>query len=303
MKIINITSDSPYDSAPIILMLGQFDGVHLGHQAILQTAKDLKREKDTLAVMSFFEPHQKKLTPDNEKMSFLQQLGVERLYRVNFTEENEGNTADEFLKHLSKLNVKRIVVGEEFHYGKEGEFSASELIKLVAQIKIPVTVVPLIKANGRKISSGKIRSLVGEGKMEAVQTLLSRPYTMTGEVVHGEALGRTLGFPTINLGGAEEYVYPKPGVYLGTVEIHNETAGNEFWNVIISAGYRPTVNGEGYLVEAYIIDFTGDLYGKTVSVSFLRYMREEINFTGLDPLIKQMELDKLEARNILGLSM
>lgn len=301
MEIIQ-TSKNISDSTPIILMLGQFDGVHLGHQAILQAAKELKSEKETLAVMSFFDPLQKKLAPDNEKKSILHQLGVERLYRVNFTEENKSNSADELVDHLSKLNVKRIVVGEEFHFGNEGEFSASELMNLAARINIPVTVVPLIKANGRKISSGKIRSLVEEGKMEAVQTMLSRPYTMTGEVVHGEALGRTLGFPTINLGGTEEYVYPKPGIYLGTVEIHNKNAGNEFWNVIISAGYRPTVNGEGYLVEAYIIDFTGDLYGKTASVSFLRYMREEINFNGLEPLVKQMELDKLEARDILGLN-
>jgi len=220
---------------------------------------------------------------------------------MNLTEEDANRTAWELLlEYVSKLNVQRIVTGEDFHFGKGQESFVSELIKLCAEMNVAVTIVPTVKANGRKVSSSHIRSLVEAGKMEAVQTQLSRPYTITGEVIHGQALGRTLGFPTINLGGTESYVFPKSGVYLGTAEIHDHSEGNEYWNVLISAGYRPTVNGKGYLIEAYLIDFSGDLYGKTVSVSFLRYMREEVKFTGLDPLIEQMELDKIEAKKLLG---
>jgi len=311
MELIEITSKPPYDTTPLILVIGKFDGVHLGHQAILNTANNLRNQGETLAVLSFSDhplwvikkesEYQKKLTPDEEKIAILKGFGVRRYYRVNFTKEYADISSDEFiLEHISQLNVKRIVVGEGFHFGKGGDSSVAELISLCEQIDVSVTIVPHIRENGMKISSSHIRSLVTSGKMEAVLSHLGRPYTITGEVVHGEALGRTLGFPTINLGSTESYVFPKPGVYLGTVEIHNDDE-NEFWNVIISAGYRPTVNGEGYLVEAYLIDYSGDLYGKTVSVSFIRYMREEIKFTGLDPLIEQMELDKIEAKKLLGL--
>ncbi|WP_042463264.1 bifunctional riboflavin kinase/FAD synthetase [Neobacillus dielmonensis] len=310
MEIIEVTSKPPYDSTPLTLVIGKFDGVHLGHQAVLQTAKEMKGEGEALAVLGFSDhplwilkkdpEYQSKLTPDQEKMRILTRFGVDRYYRVEFTEEYARITANEFvLEHLSRLNVKRIVVGEGFHFGKGGDGSVTELVNLCSKIKSSVTVVPEIKEHGRKISSTRIRSLVKNGKMEAVQGLLGRPYTITGEVIHGEALGRTLGFPTINLGGTESYIEPKPGVYLGTAEIHHEKEGNEIWNVLISAGYRPTVNGQGYLVEAYLIDYSGDLYGKTASVSFLRYMRGEIKFTGLDALIAQMELDKKEAKELL----
>ncbi|WP_462411671.1 bifunctional riboflavin kinase/FAD synthetase [Neobacillus sp. Marseille-QA0830] len=313
MEIIQVTSEPPYDSTPLTLVIGKFDGVHLGHQSVLQTAREMKGKSETLAVLSFSDHplwilkkapgYQQKLTPDQEKVRILKQFDVDRYYRVHFTEEYAKITANEFiLEHLSKLNVKQIVVGEGFHFGKGGDGSANELIKLCSQINVSVTVVPEMREHGRKINSTHIRSLVKNGNMEAVQSLLGRPYTISGEVVHGEALGRTLGFPTINLGSTGSYVEPKPGVYLGTAKIHHEEEGNEIWNALISAGYRPTVNGQGYLVEAYLIDYAGDLYGKTVHVSFLRYMRGEIKFTGLDALIERMELDKKEAKVILGIT-
>src|SRR3954468_8259916 len=144
--------------------------------------------------------------------------------------------------------------------------------------------------------SSKIHSLVKAGKMEAVLALLGRPYLISGKVIHGQALGRTLGFPTINLDVTESYVFPKPGVYIGTVEIHHKDGGNEVRYALISAGYRPTVNGEDYLIEAHLIDFNGDLYGKKVSVSFIHYLRAEIKFPDLNSLINQMEQDKLDAK-------
>jgi riboflavin kinase/FMN adenylyltransferase len=311
MDIIDVTTTPPYDSAPLILVIGNFDGVHVGHQAILDVAKTFMTKEDTLAVWSFSEyplwvfnhdtNYKQKLTPDRDKIEILKKSGVQRCYRIRFTKEYGNISGNELIfEHLSRLNVKRIVIGEGFRFGK-GELFATELIDLCNQVNISVSVVPHLKENGRKVSSRNIRSLVKEGKMEAVQAQLGRTYAITGEVIHGEALGRTLGFPTINLGGTEEYVPPKPGVYLGTAEIHNEYGGNELWHVLISAGYRPTVNGKGYLIEAYLIDYEGDLYGKTVSVSFSRYMRDELKFTGLDPLKKQMELDKINAKNILGL--
>jgi riboflavin kinase / FMN adenylyltransferase len=152
------------------------------------------------------------------------------------------------------------------------------------------------RKNEGDISSKKIHSLVKNGKMETVLALLGRPYLITGKVIHGQALGRTLGFPTINLDVTESYVSPKPGVYIGTAEIHHKEGGNEIQNALISAGYRPTVDGKDYLIEAHLIDFKGDLYGKKVSVSFIHYLREEIKFPDLNSLINQMEQDKLDAK-------
>jgi len=163
---------------------------------------------------------------------------------------------------------------------------------------IQATSASFHKKNEGKISS-KIHSLVKEGKMEAVLALLGRPYLISGKVIHGQALGRTLGFPTINLDVSGSYVPPKPGVYIGSAEIHHKDGGNEVRNALISAGYRPTVNGKDYLIEAHLIDFNGDLYGKKVTVSFIHYLREEIKFPDLNSLITQMEKDKLDAKNFI----
>jgi riboflavin kinase / FMN adenylyltransferase len=160
---------------------------------------------------------------------------------------------------------------------------------------IQATSASFHKEDEGEINS-KIHSLVKEGNMEAVLALLGRPYLISGKVIHGQALGRTLGFPTINLDVTESYVSPKPGVYIGTAEIHHKYGGNKVRYALISAGYRPTVNGKDYLIEAHLIDFNGDLYGKRVSISFIHYLREEIKFPDLNSLINQMEQDKLDAK-------
>jgi riboflavin kinase / FMN adenylyltransferase len=161
---------------------------------------------------------------------------------------------------------------------------------------IQPTSASFYKKDEGEISISKIHSLVKDGKMQAILELLGRPYLIRGKVIHGQALGRTLGFPTINLDVGGSYVPPKPGVYIGTAEIHHKDGGNEVWYTLISAGYRPTVNGKDYIIEAHLIDFNGDLYGKRVSVSFIHYLREEIKFPDLNSLIKQMEQDKLDAK-------
>lgn len=146
-----------------------------------------------------------------------------------------------------------------------------------------------------------IRSLVKKGDMETVINLYGRPYTINGTVIHGEALGRTLGYPTINLGGdADLYVPPKPGIYLGTAGKFDGDRETERYNALISAGYRPTVEGKTYSIEAYLIDYSGDLYGRTVSLEFLKYVREEIKFNNFDQLITQMKLDEVYARDYFG---
>lgn len=313
MEIIDVTGKPPLNKDPLVLVIGKFDGVHKGHQHILQTAKDFideGRNRETLAVMCFSDhplwilkqdvDFEKKITPDNDKLALLKQYGVGRYYRIKFTKEYPQTTATVFVvEHLSQLNIKRIVIGEGFRFGSGGASSTEELVQLCAQFNIEVTVTPLIKENAQKISSSNIRAAIKEGLMEPVNSLLGRPFAVKGTVIHGEKMGRKLGFPTINIGGTAGYVNPKPGVYLGIVGIYNKSVITDYYHVLISAGYRPSVNGEGYLIEAYLFNYSGDLYGKSVSVSFLRYMREEIYFSNLDDLVKQMELDKNEAEKLM----
>lgn len=313
MEIIQIIGKPPIEKDPLVLVIGKFDGVHKGHQLLLQTAKQIVKEKEKLAVLSFSshplwilrQDHKflKQLTPEQEKLKHLKMYGVEKYFRVLFTKEYAEITAKEFvLEHLVRLNISHIIVGEQFLFGKEKEGTTTELIALCKQINIKVTVIPLMIENGRKISSTIIRSYVEAGQMEAAQGLLGYPFRITGKVIHGKALGRKLGFPTVNLGHTEFYVEPKSGVYLGGVEIIKNDIQIEYWHALINAGYRPTVNGKEFLVEAYLINFNGDLYGKAVTVSFSRYLREEVKYEGLDPLVEQMNRDLLLGKSILGLS-
>ncbi|WP_456276129.1 bifunctional riboflavin kinase/FAD synthetase [Bacillus sp. AK128] len=311
MEIINVALKPPIDSTPLVLVIGKFDGIHKGHQLLLQTAKEYVNDQEVLAVWSFNrqpklilnndQEYEKNLTPENEKLFILHQLGVKRYYNVEFTKDYSKITSQEFIQdHLSRLNIKRIVVGEDFYFGKGREAGVTRLIELCQPIGVSVTVVPLLKENGEKINSTKIRSFIREGKVERALSLLGRTYQIKGTVIHGKALGRKLGFPTANLGEVDSYVLPKPGLYLGSVDILEDGYIKESWSALINAGYRPTVNGEDYLIEAYLLHFNGNLYGKTVAVSFNQYMRDEIEFQGVELLVEQMERDRSEANVLLG---
>ncbi|WP_053220230.1 bifunctional riboflavin kinase/FAD synthetase [Virgibacillus senegalensis] len=313
MEIIQIQDAPPANEEPIILSIGKFDGVHLGHQSILQQAGRLKQSGHSLAVMTFHphplwalkrdERYRKCVTPREEKYRQLERYGVNKVYEIEFTEKYAETTPETFVyEHLSLLNIKGIVVGEGFNFGKGRESDTDLLTELAADIGIPVTIAPLMTIGGPKISSTDIRASIREGKFEKVNTLLGRNYSVNGKVVQGDALGRQLGFPTANLEPDGDYELPGSGVYLGSVEVEgeNHTAG-ECWYALINAGYRPTVNGKDYLIEAYLLDFSGDLYGKSMKVSFIQKMREEENFASLDELVEQMNKDKAEARLKLGL--
>ncbi|WEG11047.1 riboflavin kinase [Pullulanibacillus sp. KACC 23026] len=309
MEVIELTPELKGDSESLVAVLGNFDGVHLGHEAILRSAKKLIGEKDHLAIIGFSSAHQESshsnaLTSFSEKLERLENLGVQKYYNSFLPEDGLADTAKKWvLECLAKLSIKQIIVGQSYRVEEMGMSSFKELVDLCRQVNIEVQVVPELTVNGHPIETSKIIRLVEEGKMEAVQTLMGRPFTVAGTVIHGEKLGRELGFPTINLGNVESYVTPKPGVYIGIVGIHDESQGiTDYWNTLISSGYRPTVNGKHYLIEAYLLNYSGDLYGKQVSVSFLSYMRGEIKFDGLEPLIEQMKQDKQEAETLFGLN-
>ncbi|MFD2923388.1 riboflavin kinase [Halobacillus naozhouensis] len=262
------------DDQPVILIIARFDGIHRGHQQLINKAKHYALSQLELAVWDLSSP-EPILTTVEDKLRILAEQGVDRYYDHS---------------ELKPLNCKRIVIEEDLQQEAAGLYDFHD---------IPVTIVQQPMFNHEMIQRASIQTFVEKGQIEAAQALMDRPFQTTGIVVKGDALGRKLGFPTLNLGGIDEYVKPKPGVYLGVVEVHKETP--DYYYTLISAGYRPTVNGETFKVEAYLLNFSGDLYGETVTVSYLRHMRDEEDFDGLDVLVEQMKQDERDARAILGM--
>ncbi|GGE31654.1 bifunctional riboflavin kinase/FMN adenylyltransferase [Pullulanibacillus camelliae] len=225
MEVIDITYEPPRNQEPIVLCIGKFDGVHLGHQRLLRVAADLAAGKAEMAVMSFSphpawaltgnETYKKALTPIDEKLRLLEALGVSRFYRVRFTKEYAKTDVDTFVfEHLSRLNVKAIVVGEGFNFGKPYDSGTEVLSKLCQQIGISVIVVPVIRDGNSKLSSTIIRHCVTKGSFEKVQTLLGRPYQITGTLVEGSLPGDyLLHLTSEGNDGIEDYILPCEGSY------------------------------------------------------------------------------------------
>ncbi|MCA0972440.1 riboflavin biosynthesis protein RibF [Halobacillus litoralis] len=274
METIEVTENLPQSKRPEIFVLGAFDGVHLGHQHLLESARAYAEEGMDTAVCSL--PSSSGLTSYQDQVRLLSELGVDRFYYCT-----KPVAVQEL---INNAQVSRLIVGKS---------TAAEL----PELEVPVTVVEDAEHQGAPITGSRIRELVEAGKMEAVQSMLGRPFELTGVVEKGEQLGRQLGFPTLNLGDINEYAEVKPAVYLGTVQVKQA-----YYYTLISAGYRPVVNGSSYKVEAYVMDFSGDLYDQEVSVKFLRHLRDETDFQGLDVLVEQMKKDEQYAREILGLA-
>ncbi|WP_347861651.1 riboflavin kinase [Salimicrobium sp. PL1-032A] len=250
---------------PLTLVIGDFDGMHLGHHNLLAKAQ---HRGEKVAVLDTSSAEDRLLTPLHHKQELLSSYRVDDYYHCEDVEE---------IKHgVGILQPEHVIMADE-----DLELEGAEIFP------------------SSSASSEEIRSMVEAGRVEAALAHLGRPYAIKATVTKGQALGRELGFPTINLGGSETYVDPAPGVYIGSVVIHEQVPRHYY--TLISAGYRPTVNGTSYKVEAYILDFNEDIYGKEVTLAFLRHMRGEVNFDGLDALIEQMKQDEADARKILGL--
>ncbi len=313
MEIIDVTGLPPESPNQQVLAIGKFDGVHIGHQAIIDAAKS-ELGTGLLSVMSFTphpvyvlakkEEYKRVLTPLSDKQRLLAQYGVDRLYLIHFSTEYAKTTAETFVfEHLHSLHLKRVVVGADFRFGQGGKADVSVLTDLCSRMGVPVTIVKQIEENGIKVSSSQIRSHLNAGRVEAAEALLGRAYSISGQVINGDKLGRTIGFPTANLGNIDEYVLPKIGVYAVAVEVVEEHGNRgQNWFGVVNVGRRPTVNGRTTRVEAHLLGFRGDLYGKTLRLSFLRRIRDEQKFPGVAELKEQIHKDCEFARSVLGLN-
>lgn len=282
-----------------VIALGTFDGLHLGHTDVINTAKNYaERSGLKLAVFTFSNHPLALIRPDlvpvriisaEEKIKLLESFGVDYLINIPFTEDFAALSPDEFLDRLACFNYRCLVVGENFTYGFLGSGKTETLERSGRKNGFDVIVRPLVKMNGNVVSSTGIRNLIQAGHIEYANRMLGRAYTITGKIVHGEQRGRKLGFPTANIELLHgEMAVPAPGVYAVTASIEGsiyEGMGN--------IGNNPTFNDvEHARLEVNLFNCSGDLYGKTMSVQFHKYIRAEKKFSGVEELCRQIEEDK-----------
>lgn len=282
-----------------VIALGTFDGLHLGHTDVINTAKDYaERSGLKLAVFTFSNHPLALIRPDlvpvriisaEEKIKLLESFGVDYLINIPFTEDFAALSPDEFLEKLACFNYRCLVVGENFTYGFLGSGKTETLERSGRKNGFDVIVRPLVKMNGNVVSSTGIRNLIQAGHIEYANRMLGRAYAITGKIVHGEQRGRKLGFPTANIELLHgEMAVPAPGVYAVTASIEGsiyEGMGN--------IGNNPTFNDvEHARLEVNLFNCSRDLYGKTMSVQFHKYIRAEKKFSGVEELCRQIEEDK-----------
>ena len=292
-----------------VVAIGNFDGVHRGHQAVLECALALASKEGLPAVVLTFEPHPRsffkpdqpvdRLTDAAQKAEILGLMGFDAVVEQPFTAEFSARTAEDFVQHIlvEKLHASRVVTGYDFHFGKGRRGTPEFLERAGGNAGFSVMLVDAFTDEGGDlVSSTRIRALLSEGDVAQAAGLLGYRYMIRGEVIHGKKLGRALGFPTANM-EPDGQTSLKHGIY--AVKFRRQNGA--LHDGVASFGRRPTVDGDGMpLLETFVFDFSDDLYGETVSVSFFGFLRGEVKFEGLDPLVEQMKCDEEEARAILS---
>jgi riboflavin kinase / FMN adenylyltransferase len=290
-----------------VITLGSFDGVHLGHMRIFSMVLNIARQKGGEPIVITFTDHPRKiitpktppriLTTADEKVRAIQSCGIPNIILLDFTAEMAQMSATEFFNEivLKKLGVIDMVVGYDHAFGRNREGTIDFLREVSKHRGFGVTRVEPKSFYSRPVSSTWIRTEIEDGNVRLASSLLGRCYTVSGEVVKGAKRGRTLGFPTANmLPGDPDKVIPKDGVYAVRV-----LAGGALHGGMLNIGTNPTFEGSGRTVEAYLFDFSGDLYGQGIEIEFVERLRDEQRFAAVNELIAQLERDAAAAREIL----
>jgi riboflavin kinase/FMN adenylyltransferase len=288
-----------------IVVIGNFDGVHKGHQQILNRAKEIAGDEKIVALtfdphpVSIFAPERTPtlLTILSDKIELLKIHNADQVAVIKFTKEFAAMSPEDFVKKvlIEQLKASKVIVGQNFTYGYK---AAGNVETLSQNIEFETIVLDLQSNAEETISSTRIRAAIANGDVEWAREMLTRPHRLDGIVVHGEKRGREIGFPTANLGNIEGQTIPKDGVYAGWL-----TVGIDRWPAAISIGTNPTFEGvRGRQVEAYALDQVGlDLYTKPATIEFGWRLRDTLKFDGLEPLLEQMAKDCLEARRLTEL--
>ena len=296
----NATSDKACAVA-----LGCFDGVHAGHIELIENARKLAQEQNiSCAVWSFSEPPRNffaknkvpLLTTTEEKSDVMQSLGVDIFVCVPFCQEISEMSAEDFFNTvlIGNMKAKHIVCGFNYKFGKNGSGNAEILRELCEKSNVSLSVIPPVTINDITVSSSEIRASLESGNIETANAFLTRPYSIRGEVINGQHLGRKLGFPTVNQVFPASKVVPSYGVYLSKIDYESDTKYG-----ITNIGKRPTVGGDTIYAETNIFDFDGDLYGKNIKIELLQFIRPEQKFSGIEELSAQVKNDIEKSKQLL----
>ena len=287
-------------SAKRIFALGFFDGVHLGHQALLRECVTLAEKMGVQTAAITFEAHPKSLFSDptplistiQDRKRLLRHFGMDHVHVFPVTWDFLTKPWEQFLQELLDCGAAGFVCGDDFRFGHFGAGNAEKLQQFCAQRNLPCIIVPEQTIDGIRISSSYIRKQLEEGDMATAVRFLGHPYELTGTVIHGHRIGRTLGIPTANLLLPDGLVIPRFGVYICRVLI-----GEKSYPAVTNIGTRPTVGGHRITVEPWILDFDGDLYGKTVTLEFHAFLRPEKKFDSLEALKAAIEENARQTRD------
>jgi riboflavin kinase/FMN adenylyltransferase len=297
-------------SKPIVLTIGVFDGVHLGHQALLRKTLRLARKLKARPEALTFQDHPMHVLHGGPRIPFLltrqetfgllRGQGALKVHILRFTKAFSCKSPAAFVQWLFSLGkVKGIVVGENFRFGRDASGDVATLKKLGQRFGFVIGVVPPVKVQGRIVSSSLIRRLLAEGKTLLANCMLSRPYAIEGEVVHGRHVGHQIGFPTANLHAVKQFL-PKDGVYACAVKL-----GSRIYRAAMNLGQRPTFTDDNHhrQAEVHLLHYYGKLYGKKMRVYLLDYLRPEEKFSSSKALIRQIQKDLIRVQKTLIKSM
>ena len=298
-----ITSTPERALTPTAIALGNFDGVHRGHQNVIQPVL----QQPIRSTVVTFHPHPREyftgepsllLTPLEEKISYLKALGTQQLVLLPFNRDLASLPAEGFVKEIliKQLQAQYISVGENFCFGYQRQGNVDYLSAIASQFGITVNIVTLETNQKRRISSSRIREALNQGNIELANELLGRTYSLMGTVITGEQRGRTIGFPTANLALPRNKLIPRYGVYAVTVTSSTRPILSPH-PAVMNIGMRPTVNGKHPTIEIHLLNWSGDLYQHTLTVQLQKFLRPEEKFNSLDELKAQITRDCQEAMN------
>ncbi len=288
---------------PAVVAIGNFDGLHLGHQALLRTAKEIADKHNLPLLMLTFEPlpceyfaggvRPVRLQRLSEKWLVAQNLGVDAMVALKFNKELINLSPDDFVRSIlvDQLCAHTVIVGDDFRFGQGRKGNVKILAELAKCFGFELLSQSLIQCGGEKIGSSQLRACLAEGDLVQAQTLLGRPYSLTSRVIYGDQRGREWGFPTANM-ALFRSAAPLTGIFVVSVK------GDDFFaNGVASIGYRPVFAVAKPLLEVFLLDFDREIYGQRLQVDFLHKLRDEANFTSVDDLIDQIALDVAQARH------
>jgi riboflavin kinase / FMN adenylyltransferase len=307
MKLHNSTDNLPVFKNAVVT-IGTFDGVHCGHQQIIKTLRDTAAAAGGETVIITFHPHPRKvvssvvtgirlITTLQERIDLIAKAGIDHLVVVPFTDYFANQSAEEYIRDflVAKFHPHTIIIGYDHRFGKERSGNYKLLEEKAAEFHYRLMEIPEHLLDAVKVSSTNIRNAIIQGNIDEANKLLGYPFFFEGEVVHGDKIGRTLGYPTANLKSVdEEKIVLGDGIYAVTADVEGKN-----YKGMMSIGFRPTINGKRRVVEVNLFDFSKEIYGQVIRVHVVKYLRSEVRFNGLEELKEQLHKDKEDSLHYL----